>query len=86
MRLAVDVGADTSGMDAGGPDAAGADDSVPEDCGPEDDGPGVDGSTEDRSELYVKIDALIPALGAEDFELDEKARTANFTEDGTEKI
>ena len=46
----------------------------------------ISGPTEDRSELYVKIDALIPALGADDFELDEKARTANFTEDGTEKI
>ena len=46
----------------------------------------ISGPTEDRSELYIKIDALIPQLGAEDFELDEKARTANFTEDGTEKV
>ena len=46
----------------------------------------ISGPTEDRSELYTKIDALIPALGADDFELDEKARTANFTEEGTEKI
>src|SRR4029079_2620204 len=46
----------------------------------------ISGPTEDRSELYVKIDALIPSLGAEDFELDEKARTANCTEEGTEKV
>lgn len=46
----------------------------------------ISGPTEDRSELYTKIDALIPQLGPEDFELDEKARTANFTEAGTEKV
>ena len=46
----------------------------------------ISGPTEDRSELYTKIDALIPALGTSDFELDEKQRTANFTEEGTERI
>ena len=46
----------------------------------------ISGPTEDRSELYITIDKLIPQLGAEDFELDEKVRSANFTEDGTEKV
>jgi preprotein translocase subunit SecA len=46
----------------------------------------ISGPTEDRSELYVAIDAVIPQLVASDFELDEKVRSATFTEDGTEKV
>jgi preprotein translocase subunit SecA len=46
----------------------------------------ISGPTEDRSELYVTIDKLIPNLQAGDFELDEKARTASFTEEGTERV
>jgi len=46
----------------------------------------ISGPTEDRSELYISIDALIPQLGEGDYELDEKVRSASFTEDGTEKI
>ncbi len=46
----------------------------------------ISGPTEDRSELYISIDALIPKLSAEDYELDEKVRSASFTEEGTEKI
>src|SRR5690606_14584191 len=39
-----------------------------------------------RSDLYITIDAFIPRLSAEDFEVDEKQRTATFTEGGTEKL
>ena len=46
----------------------------------------ISGPTEDRSELYITIDTLIPQLGAGDFEIDEKVRSANFTEEGTEKV
>jgi preprotein translocase subunit SecA len=46
----------------------------------------ISGPTEDRSELYVTIDALIPQLGEGDFELDEKVKSATFTEEGTEKV
>ncbi len=46
----------------------------------------ISGPTEDRSELYIAVDGLIPRLDADDFELDEKMRTANFTEAGTEKM
>ena len=46
----------------------------------------ISGPTEDRSELYTKIDRLIPDLTAEDYELDEKTRAATFTEDGTERV
>ena len=46
----------------------------------------ISGSAEDSSELYARIDKLIPTLEPEHFEKDEKARTATFTEAGTERI
>ena len=46
----------------------------------------ISGPTEDNSELYTKIDKLIPKLTPEDYEKDEKARSVAFTEIGTEKI
>ncbi len=46
----------------------------------------ISGPTEDRSELYVTIDKVIPQLVEGDFELDEKVRSATFTEVGTEKV
>ena len=46
----------------------------------------ISGPVEDRSELYNSIDTFIPLLGEGDFEIDEKARSATFTEDGTEKL
>ncbi len=46
----------------------------------------ISGALDDRSELYNNIDVLIPQLLAEDYELDEKQRTVNLTEVGTEKL
>jgi len=46
----------------------------------------ISGPIDDKSELYNTIDALIPALGEDDYEIDEKVKSATFTEDGTEKI
>jgi preprotein translocase subunit SecA len=46
----------------------------------------ISGPVDDKSELYNSIDALMPALGEDDYELDEKVKSATFTEDGTEKI
>ncbi len=46
----------------------------------------ISGPLEDRSDFYNTIDAFIPHLTAEDFELDEKARSATFTEAGNEKL
>ena len=46
----------------------------------------ISGPAEDSSELYIRIDRLIPRLADDDFEKDEKARTVTFTEAGTEKI
>ncbi|MEP5091728.1 MAG: preprotein translocase subunit SecA, partial [Paracoccaceae bacterium] len=39
----------------------------------------ISGPSQDRSELYVTIDALIPTLSAEHYELDEKTRNVTFT-------
>jgi preprotein translocase subunit SecA len=46
----------------------------------------ISGPTEDQSELYRKVDALIPSLVAGDFELDEKQRAVSLTEDGNEHM
>ncbi|MBT9373154.1 preprotein translocase subunit SecA [Rhizobium sp. CSW-27] len=46
----------------------------------------ISGPLDDRSELYNTIDAFIPALTPEDYEIDEKQRSAIFSEVGTEKL
>jgi preprotein translocase subunit SecA len=46
----------------------------------------ISGPSEDRSNLYTTIDALMPMIGEEDFELDEKQRAATFTDSGIEKL
>jgi preprotein translocase subunit SecA len=44
----------------------------------------ISGPSEDRSGLYVAVNALVPRLVREDYELDEKQRTVNLTEAGNE--
>jgi preprotein translocase subunit SecA len=44
----------------------------------------ISGPSEDRSNLYVGVDAIIPQLAREAYELDEKQRTVNLTEAGNE--
>ena len=46
----------------------------------------ISGPLDDRSELYNTIDAYIPLLAPSDYEIDEKQRSANFSEEGTEKL
>jgi preprotein translocase subunit SecA len=46
----------------------------------------ISGPLDDRSELYNTIDAFIPQLSEEDYEIDEKQRSVNFSEAGTEKL
>ena len=46
----------------------------------------ISGPTEDNSELYMRVDKLIPALDGGDYEKDEKQRTVALTETGVEKI
>jgi preprotein translocase subunit SecA len=46
----------------------------------------ISGPTEDKSELYVSIDKIIPELNDEDYEVDEKSRNISLTEDGMEHL
>jgi len=46
----------------------------------------ISGPTDDKSDLYITINKLIPDMTEEHYELDEKARTATLTEEGTDFI
>ena len=46
----------------------------------------ISGPSQDRSDLYQKVDALIPDLTEAHFKLDEKTRNATYTDDGNEFI
>jgi len=46
----------------------------------------ISGPTDDFSEMYFKINRLIPALAEDDYEKDEKQRNVTLTEEGTEHI
>ncbi len=46
----------------------------------------ISGPLDDRSELYNTIDAVIPRLTREDYDLDEKQRAVSLTEQGNEHI
>ena len=44
----------------------------------------ISGPAQDRSELYTAIDAVIPSLLEEHYEVDEKTRGVTFTDDGND--
>jgi preprotein translocase subunit SecA len=46
----------------------------------------ISGPAEDSSELYMRIDTLIPQLTPADYEKEEKSKTISLTEAGNEKI
>ena len=46
----------------------------------------ISGPSQDRSDLYVQVDRLIPLLTEEHFKLDEKTRNVTYSEDGNEFI
>ena len=46
----------------------------------------ISGPTEDNSELYKKINTIIPLLKEEDIEIDEKTKSVVLTEKGNENI
>ena len=46
----------------------------------------ISGPSQDRSELYIKVDALIPHLTDAHFKLDEKTRNVTYTDEGNEFI
>ncbi len=46
----------------------------------------ISGPAQDRSELYTTIDAIIPQLNEQDYEIDEKTRQVTFTEEGNDHL
>ena len=44
----------------------------------------ISGPAQDRSELYIEINKVIPDLQDEHYTLDEKTRNANFTDEGND--
>src|SRR5262249_37403983 len=44
----------------------------------------ISGPSQDRTDLYDRVDKIIPLLAAEHFEKDEKQRSITFTDAGTE--
>ncbi len=46
----------------------------------------ISGPVDDKSDLYTTVDAVIPSIADEDYELDEKQRTVSFTEEGQERL
>ena len=46
----------------------------------------ISGPTDDKSELYKQVHAVVTQLVPGDYELDEKQRSVVLTEDGTEKV
>lgn len=46
----------------------------------------ISGPSQDRSDLYVQIDKLIPEIQDDHFTLDEKARNVTFNDEGNEFI
>ncbi|MFN3619598.1 preprotein translocase subunit SecA [Sphingorhabdus sp.] len=46
----------------------------------------ISGPTDDKSELYMQVHAVVLQLEEGDYEKDEKSRNVTLTEDGTEKV
>jgi preprotein translocase subunit SecA len=46
----------------------------------------ISGPTDDKTELYKRVHAIVTQLVPEDYEVDEKQRSIILTEDGTEKV
>jgi preprotein translocase subunit SecA len=46
----------------------------------------ISGPAEDRSEVYIKINKVIPGIGDDHFKLDEKTKNVTFTDEGNEFI
>jgi len=46
----------------------------------------ISGPSQDRSDLYTKINALIPDIAPEHFTLDEKTRNVTYTDEGNDFI
>jgi preprotein translocase subunit SecA len=46
----------------------------------------ISGPTEDKSELYIKLDQVVKEMPSDDYEYDEKDKRVLLTEDGTETV
>jgi len=46
----------------------------------------ISGPTDDKSELYLSVDAIVKQLNPDDYEKDEKQKSIILTESGTERI
>jgi preprotein translocase subunit SecA len=46
----------------------------------------ISGPSETFSELYIAVDRIIPELESKDYDLDEKMKTVNLTDRGTEHV
>ncbi|HEX7856272.1 MAG TPA: preprotein translocase subunit SecA [Sphingobium sp.] len=46
----------------------------------------ISGPTDDKTDLYLRVDAVVKTLAEDDYEKDEKQRNIILTEDGTEKV
>ncbi|MBD3760549.1 preprotein translocase subunit SecA [Rhizorhabdus sp.] len=46
----------------------------------------ISGPTDDKTELYKQVDAIVKQVRKDDYEFDEKQRSVMLTEDGTERI
>jgi len=44
----------------------------------------ISGPAEDRTDLYMAVDQVIPEIGEEHYTLDEKARSVSFTDEGND--
>ena len=46
----------------------------------------ISGVIEDKSDLYIKINRLVPEIEDDDVDIDEKSKSINLTEEGNEKL
>jgi preprotein translocase subunit SecA len=46
----------------------------------------ISGPTDDKTELYMQVDAIVKQVEKSDYEFDEKQRSVVLTEDGTERL
>jgi preprotein translocase subunit SecA len=46
----------------------------------------ISGPTDDKSDLYMQVDAVVKQILPEDYEADEKTKNITLTEDGVEKV
>ena len=46
----------------------------------------ISGPTDDKSDLYVAVDAVVKKIVPEDYEADEKTKNITLTEDGVERV